>query len=70
MNIIKLLTFDFHWKFVSSGKIMYICDNMMEATEEGRSQNILLNAKCVVCCHHEYIYIYINGILLSKNMSL
>ena len=49
---------------------MYICDNMMEATEEGRSQNILLNAKCVVCCHHEYIYIYINGILLSKNMSL
>ena len=45
---------------------MYICDNMMEATEEGRSQNILLNAKCVVCCHHEYIYIYQRHITFKK----
>ena len=39
---------------------------MMEATKEGRSRNILLNAKCVVCCHHEYIYIYQRHITFKK----
>ena len=43
VNIIKLLNFEYHCKFVCSGKIMYLCDNMMEATEESSSRNILLN---------------------------
>ena len=36
---------------------MYICDNIMEVTEEGSSQNILVNVQFVVTMITIYIYI-------------
>ena len=37
---------------------MYICDNMMEATEEGSSRNILLNVYFVVTMITMYILFF------------
>ena len=58
VSIFKLLNFKYHCKFVSSGKIVYIPDNMMEATEEGSSRNIFLNF-IYICIYVICIYIYI-----------
>ena len=46
--VLLLQVIESHCKFLSSGKIIYICDDMMEVTEEG---NIYFVA---VCCHHDY----------------
>ena len=34
---------------------MYICDNIMEVTEEGSSQNILVNVQFVVTIDRFYL---------------
>ena len=46
--VLLLQVIESHCKFLSSGKIIYICDDMMEVTEEGKIYFV------AVCCHHDY----------------
>ena len=61
---------EFRFKFLSSGKIMYICGVMMDGTEEGNSQNILLKRNIYIC-KFKYKILQKRDFLVSmENMSI